>query len=57
MNEKKIISDIWKKPNIDSLNKEEQEKLVQDSGINTLKYRILERKMINEMVEVIKVDI
>ena len=57
MNEKKNISDIWRKPNIDSLNKEEQEKLVQDSGINTLKYRILERKMINEMVEVIKVDI
>ena len=57
INEKKIISDIWRKPNIDSLNKEEQEKLVQDSGINTLKYRILERKMINEMVEVIKVDI
>lgn len=57
INEKKSISDIWKKPNIDSLNKEEQEKLVQDSGLNTLKYRILERKMINEMVEVIKVDI
>ena len=56
-NEKKTISDIWRKPNIDSLSKEEQEKLIQESGLNTINYKILSRKNIHDIVEIIKVDI
>jgi hypothetical protein len=56
-NEKKIISDIWRKPNIDSLNKEEKEKLIQESGLNTINYKILSRKNIHDIVEIIKVDL
>jgi beta-1,4-galactosyltransferase 2 len=55
--EKKIISDIWRERNINKLNNEQKEKLVMSSGINNIEYTILERKMIHDIVELIKVDI
>jgi len=57
INEKKTISDMWKPSYINSASKEEKEKLVQNSGLNDIKYTILERKMIHNLVELIKVDI
>ena len=55
--EKKTISDMWKPKYINSITNEEKEKLVQNSGLNDIKYTILERKMIHNLVELIKVDI
>jgi beta-1,4-galactosyltransferase 1 len=57
VNDKKTISDAWRKPYIDNLNEEEKENLVMSSGLNNLDYTILERKQIHNMVEIIKVDI
>ena len=57
INEKKKISDIWRKQNIDKLNDEEKNKLVTFSGINNINYTILERKELQENVELIKVKI
>lgn len=55
--EKSRISDIWSKPHIDKLNDEQKEELIMNSGLNTLEYNILERKMIHNIVEMIKVEI
>jgi hypothetical protein len=55
--EKKIISDIWMSENINKLNNEKKEELIMSSGLNNLEYTILERKMIHDIVELIKIDI
>lgn len=55
--EKKSISDIWCPEYIDKLNDKQKEELIMSSGINNLEYTILERKMIHDIVELIKVDI
>lgn len=57
INEKKNISDIWRKQNIDKLNDEEKNKLITFSGINNVEYTVLERKELQENVELIKVKI
>ena len=56
-NEKKVISDMWSSKYIDSLDDKQKEQMITSSGLNNLKYTILERKMIHDLVEVIKVDI
>lgn len=55
--EKKRISDMWRQDYIDSLDDEQKEDMMMSSGINNLEYTILERKMIHNIVEIIKVDI
>jgi hypothetical protein len=55
--EKKQISDMWREPYIDKLDDKQKEEMIMSSGLNNLKYTILERKMIHNMVEVIKVEI
>ena len=40
-----------------SLNNEQKVQEIMSSGLNNLKYTILEKKIINDMVEVIKVEI
>ena len=56
--EKKQISDIWRKPYIDKLeDKQKEDEMIMNSGLNNLKYTILERKNINDIVELIKVNI
>ena len=42
---------------INTLTKEEQMKLVTEDGLNTLSYTVIERKEINDYIEIIKVDI
>jgi hypothetical protein len=55
--EKKQISDIWTKPYIDRLDNKEKEELIMSSGLNNLEYTMIERKMLHDIVEVIKVEI
>lgn len=55
--EKKLISDMWMPNYINSLDDKQKEEMIMGSGLNNLKYIILERKMIHDMVEVIKVEI
>jgi len=43
--------------NFTTLNSEQKLQEIMSSGLNNLKYTILERKMIHDMVELIKVDI
>jgi beta-1,4-galactosyltransferase 1 len=57
IDEKKIISDIWRKEYIDNLNDKEKEEMIMSSGLNNIEYKIMERKMIHDIVELIKVDI
>lgn len=56
-NEKKIISDKWSESHINTLNNEQKENLINESGLNNLEYSVLERKEIMENVELIKVSI
>ena len=55
--EKKIISEKWTLKCINKLNNNEKEKMIIESGINNLEYTILEKKMLHDIVEIIKVDI
>jgi beta-1,4-galactosyltransferase 1 len=55
--EKKKISDMWMPNYIDKLDDKQKEEMIMSSGLNNLKYTILERKNIHDMVEIIKVDI
>ena len=55
--EKKIISDRWDQNYIEKLDDKQKEEMIMSSGLNNLEYTILERKMIHDVVEVIKVDI
>ena len=55
--EKKKNSDIWDKNYIDKLNEKQKEEMIMSSGLNNLEYKILERGMIHDIVELIKVDI
>ena len=55
--EKKLISDMWLPNYINSLDYKQREEMIMSSGLNNLKYTILERKMIHDVVELIKVDI
>ena len=55
--EKKVISDIWSKNYIDKLDDTQKEEMIMGSGLNNLKYTILQRKMIHDIVELIKVEI
>ena len=55
--EKELISDMWRPKYINSLDDKQKEEMIMGSGLNNLKYTILERKMIHDMVELIKVDI
>lgn len=55
--EKKIISDKWQKSRIDKLNDKDKNNLLGESGLNTIEYKILERKELHKIVELIKVEI
>lgn len=55
--EKKLISDMWRSNYINKLDDKQKEEMIMSSGLNNFKYTILERKMIHDVVEVIKVDI
>ena len=55
--EKKLISDMWRDNYINKLTNPQKEEMIMGSGLNNLKYTILERKMIHDVVEVIKVEI
>tara|TARA_B110000305_G_C19414566_1_gene627240 strand:+ start:869 stop:1540 length:672 start_codon:yes stop_codon:yes gene_type:complete len=54
---KKLISDMWKSNYINKLDDKQKKEMIMSSGLNNLKYTILERKMIHDVVEVIKVGI
>ncbi len=55
--EKKLISDMWMPNYIDSLDDKQKDEMIMSSGLNNLKYTIIEQKMIHDIVEIIKVDI
>jgi hypothetical protein len=55
VNDKHQISEIWRKSHIDALNDVEKNNLINESGINNLKYETIERNQINESMEIIKV--
>ena len=55
--EKKLISDMWRENYINKLDDTQKEEMIMGSGLNNLKYTILERKNIHDMVELIKVEI
>ena len=55
--EKKKISDKWTHEHINKLNLQQKNKIILESGINNVQYTVLERKMIHDIVEIIKVDI
>lgn len=55
--EKKKISDMWMPSYIDKLDDKQKEEMIMSSGLNNLEYTIIERKMIHDMVELIKVEI
>jgi hypothetical protein len=55
--EKLTISQIWSKNHIDILDNELREKLIMESGLNNVDYKIIERKNIHEIVEIIKVEL
>ena len=55
--EKKFISDMWMQNYIEKLDDKQRDEMIMGSGLNNLEYTILERKMIHDMVEVIKVEI
>ena len=56
-NEKRSYSEMWSKANIDKLDDEQKDEMIMSSGLNNLEYTIVERRMINDIVEIIKVDI
>lgn len=53
----KKYSDMWREKYIDKLDDKQRDELITQSGINNLKYTIIERKMIDDIVELIKVSI
>lgn len=55
--EKKKKSDIWQKKYIDKLDDKDKILLLNESGLNNLDYTIIERKQLDDIVELIKVDI
>ena len=55
--EKKIISDMWIPDYIDKLNDKQKDEMIMSSGLNNLKYEVINKKSINDMVELIKVEI
>jgi beta-1,4-galactosyltransferase 1 len=55
--EKKQISDMWCKNYINKLDDIQKEEMIMGSGLNNLEYKIVTKKSINDMVEVIKVEI
>lgn len=57
INEKQKISDMWSNRYISQLNKQQKEEMIMSSGLNNMRYTILERRMIHNMVEHIKVEI
>jgi len=55
--EKLFISDMWMPDYIDKLNDKQKEEMITSSGLNNLEYEVINKKSINDMVEVIKVKI
>ena len=55
--EKAEISEKWREEFIDNLEEKEQLKMVTEDGLNTLEYKVLERKELHKIVELIKVEI
>ena len=55
--EKLKISEKWVRKNIDKLEEKDKLKMVNDDGINTVEYKIIERKELHKIVELIKVEI
>jgi len=55
--EKKKISDMWSSDYINKLDDKQKNEMIMSSGLNNLEYTILERKMIHDIIEVIKVEI
>ena len=55
--EKEKISNKWTEPYISILDDTKREELILDSGLNNLEYNIIERKLLHNIVELIKVDI
>ena len=53
----KKYSEMWREKYIDKLDDKQRDELITQSGINNLKYTIIERKMIDDIVELIKVSI
>jgi len=48
---------MWRENYINKLDDTQKEEMIMGSGLNNLKYTILERKNIHDMVELIKVEI
>lgn len=56
-NEKQIFSDKWSSKYINSINDKDKNEMVNESGLNTIEYKIIERKQLHDIVELIKVEI
>ena len=54
---KKNISDMWSLNHINKLNNKQKEELIFSTGLNNLEYKIIERKKLHDIVELIKVEI
>lgn len=55
--EKLEISNKWRREYIDMLTLDEQEKMITNSGINNVDYKIIETKKLHNIVELIKIQI
>jgi beta-1,4-galactosyltransferase 1 len=55
--DKKKISDMWHKNNINKLSPEEKDNMCSSSGLNTIVYSVIEKTKLHPIVELIKVDI
>ena len=55
--EKAKKSKKWRGKNIDKLEEKDKLKMVTEDGINTVEYKIIERKELHKIVELIKVEI
>lgn len=55
--EKLKISEKWTKKYIDKLEEKDKLKMITEDGINTVEYKIIERKELHKIVELIKVEI
>ena len=48
---------MWRNNYIDKLSDKQKEEMIMSSGLNNLEYTIIERKIIHDSVELIKVYI
>ena len=51
------VSKMWTKPCIDKLNQIQREQMLMSSGVNNVRYTVIEQTFVDEDIEIIKVDL